>query len=178
MHDVIAALTVAYDLLVGGLLVPVIGAMLWRARHDRRRAGVDRAWAVPRSCVFLASQGIDSDLPIYFGLAGSFVVYVAVSLRTAAGTSTNRKGQRMTTKHRRNRTRRSDPYDPMKEPRYTEIATFMRAPLARYARRGRHRLDRRADRSRSHQQTRRTSRPAGNTQLIEPHAQLSIWRWA
>jgi hypothetical protein len=30
LHDVIAALTVAYDLLVGGLLVPVIGAMLWR----------------------------------------------------------------------------------------------------------------------------------------------------
>ncbi len=30
MHDVIAALTIAYDLLVGGLLVPVIGAMLWR----------------------------------------------------------------------------------------------------------------------------------------------------
>src|SRR5713226_10539433 len=25
----------------------------------------------------------------------------------------------------------SDHYDPMKEPRYTEIATFMRAPLAR-----------------------------------------------
>src|SRR5229473_2162314 len=25
----------------------------------------------------------------------------------------------------------SDQYDPMKEPRYTEIATFMRAPLAR-----------------------------------------------
>src|SRR5580693_2351405 len=24
----------------------------------------------------------------------------------------------------------SDPYDPKKEPRYTEIATFMRAPLA------------------------------------------------
>lgn len=29
MHDVIAALTVAYDLLVGGLLVAVVGAMLW-----------------------------------------------------------------------------------------------------------------------------------------------------
>ena len=29
-HDVIAAITVAYDLLVGGLLVPMVGAMLWK----------------------------------------------------------------------------------------------------------------------------------------------------
>jgi SSS family solute:Na+ symporter len=29
-NDVIAAITVAYDLLVGALFVPVIGAMLWR----------------------------------------------------------------------------------------------------------------------------------------------------
>jgi len=31
----------------------------------------------------------------------------------------------------------SDHYDPMKEPRYTEIATFMRAPLAQGSRPGR-----------------------------------------
>jgi solute:Na+ symporter, SSS family len=58
-NDVIAAVTVAYDLLVGALLIPVVGAMLWR------RGTVD---------------GVE--------------------------------------------------YDPMKEPRYAELATFMRERLS------------------------------------------------
>ncbi len=79
MHDVIAALTVAYDLLVGGLLVAVVGAMLWR--HGTT-AGALASIAIGSALVIvlLAVNGLDSDLPIYAGLGASLVVYVAVSL--------------------------------------------------------------------------------------------------
>jgi SSS family solute:Na+ symporter len=83
MHDVIAALTVAYDLLVGGLLVAVIGAMLWR-RGTAAGALASIALGSTLVCVLLAVTGIDSDLPIYVGLGGSLIVYVVVSLRKMA----------------------------------------------------------------------------------------------
>ena len=79
MHDVIAALTVAYDLLVGGLLAAVIGAMLWR-RGTTAGALASIALGSTLVCVLLAVTGIDSDLPIYVGLGGSLIVYVVVSL--------------------------------------------------------------------------------------------------
>jgi solute:Na+ symporter, SSS family len=81
MRDVIAALTVAYDLLVGGLLVAVIGAMMWR-RGTTAGALASIAVGSMLVCLLLAVAGIDSDLPIYVGLGGSLVVYVAVSLCT------------------------------------------------------------------------------------------------
>jgi SSS family solute:Na+ symporter len=79
MHDVIAALTVAYDFLVGGLLVPVIGAMLWR-RGSTAGALASIAVGGTLVAVLLAVDGIDSDLPIGVGLGASLLVYVAVSL--------------------------------------------------------------------------------------------------
>ena len=79
MHDVIAALTVAYDFLVGGLLVPVIGAMLWR-RGTTAGALASIAVGGTLVAVLLAVDGIDSDRPIYAGLGASLLVYVAVSL--------------------------------------------------------------------------------------------------
>jgi SSS family solute:Na+ symporter len=83
MHDVIAALTIAYDFLVGGLLVPVIGAMIWR-RGTTAGALASIAVGGALVAVLLAIDGIDSDLPIYVGLGASLVVYVAVSLAGAA----------------------------------------------------------------------------------------------
>ncbi|HXC09832.1 MAG TPA: sodium:solute symporter, partial [Steroidobacteraceae bacterium] len=77
MHDVITALTVAYDLLVGGLLVPIIGAMIW-PRGTTAGALASIALGSALVVLFLALDGLDSDLPIYFGLAGSFIAYVAV----------------------------------------------------------------------------------------------------
>jgi SSS family solute:Na+ symporter len=83
MHDVIAALTVAYDFLVGGLLVPLVGAMLWRGGTS---AGALTSIAVGGTLValLLAWAGLDSDAPIYVGLAGSAVSYILVSLLTRA----------------------------------------------------------------------------------------------
>jgi len=79
MHDVIVALTVAYDLLVGGLLVPIIGAMVWR-RGTTAGALASIALGSALVVLSLALAGLDSDLPIYIGLAGSLIAYVAVSL--------------------------------------------------------------------------------------------------
>jgi SSS family solute:Na+ symporter len=79
MNDVIAALTVAYDFLVGGLLAPLLGAMLWRGGTS---AGALTSIAVGGTlvAVLLAWAGLDSDAPIYVGLAGSALSYILVSL--------------------------------------------------------------------------------------------------
>jgi SSS family solute:Na+ symporter len=79
MHDVIAAITVAYDLLVGGLLVSIVGAMLWR-RGTAKGAVASIASGIVLVVIILILCGLDSDLPIYVGLGGSLVAFVAVSL--------------------------------------------------------------------------------------------------
>ncbi|CAM5463656.1 hypothetical protein STANM309S_01245 [Streptomyces tanashiensis] len=38
LNDVVQALTVAYNLLVGRLLVPILGGLLWRAAPSRARS--------------------------------------------------------------------------------------------------------------------------------------------
>jgi SSS family solute:Na+ symporter len=79
--DVIAAVTVAYDLLVGALFVPVIGAMLWR-----RGTGTGALAAIGIGAtavvVLLVTRGIDSDAPIYAGFGASLIIYVLISLMT------------------------------------------------------------------------------------------------
>jgi SSS family solute:Na+ symporter len=76
--DVIAALTVAYDLLVGALFVPVMGAILWR--HGTGTAALLSIVAGAAAVVLLLFvMGIDSDVPIYGGLGLSAFVYGALS---------------------------------------------------------------------------------------------------
>jgi SSS family solute:Na+ symporter len=79
MDDVLRALTVAYDLLVGGLFVPVIGAMLWR--RGTTAGALASIWLGGTLVIgFLIHSGLDSDLPIYAGLGGSLIVFVGMSL--------------------------------------------------------------------------------------------------
>jgi solute:Na+ symporter, SSS family len=78
MHDVITALTVAYDLLVGGLLVPVLAAMLWRG-GTAIAALSSIAIGSAAVLVLLAVAGLDSDLPIYGGLSSSLIAYLLVA---------------------------------------------------------------------------------------------------
>ena len=81
MHDVITALTVAYDLLVGALLVPLVGALFWRrATSTGALASIAVASALVLAC--LAAKGPESELPIYAGLTGSLVTFGFVSLAT------------------------------------------------------------------------------------------------
>ncbi|MFE9703833.1 sodium:solute symporter [Streptomyces sp. NPDC005930] len=81
LNDVVEALTVAYNLLVGGLLVPILGGLLWKRGTAR---GALAAIAVGGLAVvgLMAGYGILANEPVYYGLPASLVVYVAVSLAT------------------------------------------------------------------------------------------------
>jgi SSS family solute:Na+ symporter len=82
LNDVVAALTIAYDILVGGLLVAILGGFLWK-----RATGAGALWSMAvGTVVTLGTMVIVGDVlanePIYYGLAASLVVYVVASLAT------------------------------------------------------------------------------------------------
>ncbi|NHI09510.1 sodium:solute symporter [Streptomyces sp. KO7888] len=81
LNDVVEALTVAYNLLVGGLLVPILGGLLWKRGTAQ---GALAAVAVGGLAVvgLMAAYGILANEPVYYGLLASLAVYVAVSLAT------------------------------------------------------------------------------------------------
>ncbi|MFD0025963.1 sodium:solute symporter [Streptomyces sp. NPDC058382] len=81
LNNVVEALTVAYNLLVGGLLVPILGGLLWRRGTA---AGALAAVAVGGVAVIglMAGYGILANEPVYYGLLASLAVYVIVSLAT------------------------------------------------------------------------------------------------
>ena len=83
LNNVVEALTVAYNLLVGGLLVPILGGLLWKRGTAQ---GALAAVAVGGLAVIglMASYGILANEPIYYGLLSSLAVYVIVSLATPA----------------------------------------------------------------------------------------------
>ena len=80
LQDVVSALTIASDILVGGLLVAVIGGMVWK----RATAFGALASIISGTIVTLGTMAIMGDifanLPIYLGLAASLVFFVACSL--------------------------------------------------------------------------------------------------
>ena len=82
LNDVVAALTVAYDILVGGLLVSILGGFLWR-----RATGTGALWSMIAGTVvtlgtMVAVGDVLANEPIYFGLAASLLAYVVGSLLT------------------------------------------------------------------------------------------------
>ncbi|MFE0177613.1 sodium:solute symporter [Streptomyces sp. NPDC059002] len=81
LNDVVEALTVAYNLLVGGLLVPILGGLLWRRGTA---AGALAAVAAGGLSVIglMWGYGILANEPVYYGLLTSLAVYVVVSLAT------------------------------------------------------------------------------------------------
>ncbi|WP_247001199.1 sodium:solute symporter [Halosolutus gelatinilyticus] len=80
--DVIAALTLAYNLLVGAIFVPILGAFFWkRATWQGALSSIVVSNAVVVASMIL--YGFGSDRPIVVGLATSLVVFVTVSLVTA-----------------------------------------------------------------------------------------------
>jgi len=81
LGDVLAALTVAYNLLVGGLLVPILGGLVWK------RGNLPGALAAMIAggltvITLMVVEGLLANEPIYFGLLAALVAYVAVSLAT------------------------------------------------------------------------------------------------
>lgn len=82
LNDVVAALTVAYDILVGGLLVSILGGFLWK-----RATGTGALWSMIAGTVvtlgtMVAVGDVLANEPIYYGLAASLVAYVVGSLTT------------------------------------------------------------------------------------------------
>ncbi|MFE4467837.1 sodium:solute symporter [Leifsonia sp. NPDC056824] len=80
LNDVVSALTVAYDILVGGLLVPILGGFLWR-----RATGTGALWAMGAGTVAtlgtMAALGdVLANEPIYVGLGASLAAYIVASL--------------------------------------------------------------------------------------------------
>ncbi len=80
LQDVLKALTVAYDILVGGLLVPIIGGLVWR-----RGTGIGALWAMGLGTVatlgtMLYVGDVYANEPIYVGLGVGLVALVVGSL--------------------------------------------------------------------------------------------------
>ncbi|CAM04819.1 SSS family solute:Na+ symporter [Saccharopolyspora erythraea NRRL 2338] len=81
VDDVVNALTVAYNVLVGGLLVAILGGLVWK--RGTRVGAV--ASMVVGSVVVIASMivfGLSATEPIYYGLGAALLSYVVVSLLT------------------------------------------------------------------------------------------------
>ncbi|MEV5479765.1 MULTISPECIES: sodium:solute symporter [Streptomyces] len=81
LNNVVEALTLAYNLLVGGLLVPILGGLLWK-RGTAAGALASVAAGGLTVIGLMASLGVLANEPIYYGLLASLVAYVAVSLAT------------------------------------------------------------------------------------------------
>ncbi|MFI8849442.1 sodium:solute symporter [Streptomyces sp. NPDC053499] len=81
LGDVVAALTVAYDLLVGGLLIPILGGLVWR-RGNLQGALASMVVGGGTVIVLMVVNGLLANEPIYYGLLAGLVAYVGVSLVT------------------------------------------------------------------------------------------------
>ncbi|MFD9000479.1 sodium:solute symporter [Streptomyces sp. NPDC059582] len=83
LNNVVEALTVAYNLLVGGLLVPILGGLLWKRGtvHGALASVVVGGLTV---IGLMAAYGILANEPVYYGLLASLGAYLVVSLATPA----------------------------------------------------------------------------------------------
>jgi solute:Na+ symporter, SSS family len=82
LQDVVAALTVAYDILVGGLLVPILGGLLWRRGTNVGAVAAMAVGTVATLATMVVVGDIYANEPIYVGLAAGLLVYVVGSLAT------------------------------------------------------------------------------------------------
>jgi len=80
VKDVVAALTMASDILVGGLMVAVLGGMLWRRGTARGALASIYAGMIGTLGTMAVMWDIFASLPIYVGVSASLVAYVVVSL--------------------------------------------------------------------------------------------------
>lgn len=87
---VVASLTIAYDILVGGLLVAILGGFLWKRGNGQGAAAsmiVGTLVTLVTMAVYADKlgdtlSGILANEPIYYGLGASLVTFLVVSLAT------------------------------------------------------------------------------------------------
>jgi SSS family solute:Na+ symporter len=80
LQDVVAALTIAYDILVGGLLVPILGGLVWRRGTIVGAVAAMAVGTVATLATMVVVGDIYANQPIYVGLAAGLVVFVVGSL--------------------------------------------------------------------------------------------------
>lgn len=82
VRDVLVALTLAYNLLVGGMLIPLVGAIFWKRATS---TGAIASMIAGSLCVlgFMYYHGIQANSPIYSGLLASLLVFIVASLLTS-----------------------------------------------------------------------------------------------
>jgi SSS family solute:Na+ symporter len=80
LQDVIAGLTIASDILVGGLMVAVLGGMIWRRATARGAIASIFAGMIGTIGTMFVLRDIYANLPIYVGLGASLVFFVLFSL--------------------------------------------------------------------------------------------------
>jgi SSS family solute:Na+ symporter len=85
VSDVISALTLAYNLLVGSMLVPLLGAIFW-TRASTAAAIVSMLSGSLTAALFMFRDGLDANTPIYSSLAVGTLSFVLVSLCSHRGT--------------------------------------------------------------------------------------------
>ena len=81
VDDVVAGLTVAYNILVGGLLVAILGGLVWR-RGTRPGALASMLVGAATVIATMAVKGMLANEAIYYGLGASLAAYIVVSLAT------------------------------------------------------------------------------------------------
>jgi solute:Na+ symporter, SSS family len=79
VDDVLSALTLAYNLLVGGMLIPLMGAIFWK-RATPAGAMTSMVLGCIFALAFMFKDGIDANTPIYYSLAAGLFSFVVVSL--------------------------------------------------------------------------------------------------
>ncbi len=79
--SVVGALAIAYNILVGGLFVSILGGLIWKRGT---RSGALASILVGTVAVIIAMVATDilANEPIYFGLGSSLITFVVVSLLT------------------------------------------------------------------------------------------------
>ena len=83
VDDVLNALTTAYNLLVGGMLVPLIGAIYWR-RATTAAAIASMLLGCATAIGFMVKDGLDANTPIFASLAVGIASFVLISFATPA----------------------------------------------------------------------------------------------
>jgi SSS family solute:Na+ symporter len=82
LNDVVAALTIAYDILVGGLLVAILGGFVWKRATGTGALCSMAAGTVVTLTTMVVVGDVLANEPIYYGLAASLIAYVVGSLVT------------------------------------------------------------------------------------------------
>lgn len=79
LKDVVAALTVAYDILVGGLLIPILGGLIWRRATLTGAVAAMIAGTVGSLGTMFVLGDIYANEPVFVGLSAGLVAFVGGS---------------------------------------------------------------------------------------------------